>query len=85
MSSSRGQIPPSQMKKIEEKFKGGVAKIAQLQNKKAVGCFKQNPNNMEGFVSCFRGFYDKNVQLGGLVEQRMNWCLFQFGQCVSSK
>ena len=85
MSSSRTQIPPKQMQKIEAKFKNGVQQIAQLQNKKAVSCFKQNPNNMEGFVNCFRGFHSKNVELGSLVEQRMNWCLFQFGTCINSK
>ena len=85
MSSSPMKIPPKQLKKLEEKFKGGVHKIAQLQNKKAVTCFKQNPNNMEGFVNCFQGFYEKNVELSSLIEQRMNWCLFQFGSCIESK
>ena len=68
MSSSRTQIPPKQLQKIEEKFKQGVMNIAQLQNKKSISCFKQNTNNMDGFVSCFKGFYEKNVELGGLIE-----------------
>jgi hypothetical protein len=85
MSSSRTQIPPKKMKQLESKFKAGVQKIAELQNKKAINCFKQNPNNMDGFVNCFSGFYDKSAELGGLVEQRMNWCLFQFGLCINGK
>lgn len=85
MSGKKTQIPPKQLEKIEKKFKEGIMNIARIQNNKGVLCFRKNPTDMEGFINCFRGFYDKNIEIEGLVEQRMNWCLFQFGQCMESK
>jgi len=82
MSNSRPTISPANLSKIEERFKRGVQRIAEIQNNKAVNCFKQNPNSISGFVDCFRVFHEKNIELGSLIEQRMNWSLIQYADCI---
>ena len=85
MSNQIPTISPANLSKIEEKFKKGVQRIAEIQNNKAVNCFKQNPNSISGFVDCFRAFHEKNIELGSLIEQRMNWSLIQYANCINGK
>lgn len=85
MSNQKPKIPQQTLAKIEERFKIGVKKISEIQNDKALLCFKQNPTSMTGFVDCYRVFHEKNIELGSMIEQRMNWSLIQYANCINSK
>lgn len=60
-----------------------MKRVSKIQQQKVMQCFKSNPDNMEGFSRCFGGFYNKTADIASLTEQRINWCVFRFGECKS--
>lgn len=77
-------LAPEQEKKLQRKFEEGMKKIAKLQHNKVMQCYKSNSDSMKGFVNCYKGFHKKAEDLGPVTEQRMNWCIYKFGQCRNS-
>lgn len=75
-------LPPKMEKAMFDKFQEGMKKISKLQQQKVMECFKSNPDNMSGFAKCFQGFFDKTADISTLTEQRINWCIFKYGECV---
>jgi hypothetical protein len=85
MSSSfdPSQIPQKTMNQFQETLQSGMMKIANIHKQRALSCYKANSDNMNGFVLCFRSFSDKAQDQAPIMEQRTNWCLFKYQECIA--
>ena len=84
MNKDQVTIPQKSLEIIKREFEQGLTKVHQLVNSQAVECYKQSKGDPNEFSSCFGGFYDREQEILPLTEQRMNWIIYRYGNCIKN-
>lgn len=83
MDRSQRSIPQASLSRVKSEFEDHMIRVTKLINSRAIACYMSSKTDSEDFVQCYKEFYNREQEILPLVEQRLNWSVFRYGQCLN--